>query len=297
MSTRGNAVGYLRAPYLTALAIGLLPTPGMAEAPAESDILCPTLTVAAFTSAVQNRVPLSELTEAPVNLSELFFYTAVTNGEGTELHHRWSYNNTRVADVSLEVGSDFWRTWSSKSFANLALEPGGQWQVDVTTASGCTLGQWTLTLVEADISSGFIEAQPAMQPEETNTPVPSTPAPPHNSPVDLQEIYAAIKELLELGDSSGARRAIKLARERTLNPDQLEELDALETDSNAFARLSQLIRQRDIAGARQLLAQLMISVPQSSPVYSALQSRRELLEQLGATSDSHEGFQSVANNP
>lgn len=280
---------------LTVAAAIVAPVLGSAETAQSSDEACPILTAATFTAAVEDRQPVSELTQAPVSLEELLFYTAVTDGKGSELHHRWSYNNELVADVSLSIGSDFWRTWSSKSFANLAVEAGGQWQVAVTTESGCQLGQWTLDLVDAD-SAGEPVASQTTTVEVTAVAPPSPPKRHNDSPVDLQENYTAIEELLELGDTSGARRAIKLARERTNNPDQLAELEALENDNEAFAQLSKLIRQRDIAGARQLLDQLMISVSENSPVYPALKSRRQLLEQLGGTAEGSEGFQAAATN-
>ena len=101
-----------------------------------------------FTAAVEDRQPVSELTQAPVSLEELLFYTAVTDGKGSELHHRWSYNNELVADV-IEHRFRFLANLVFQSFANLAVEAGGQWRVAVTTESGCQLGQWTLDLVDA----------------------------------------------------------------------------------------------------------------------------------------------------
>ena len=76
------------------------------------------------------------------------------------------------------------------------------------------------------------------------------------------------------------RLAIRRARELTSNPGQLEALATLAADNEAFAQLDKLIRQRDVQGARELMQTLTISIATDSPVYPALQSRRQLLERL-----------------
>lgn len=122
--------------------------PALAFAETSSETRCPTLVSAAFTSEVEEREPLFTLETAPLSINELLFFTAIQDGNGEQLHHIWSYNGETIADVPLAVGSDYWRTWSSKSFAGLDLAPGGQWQVEVTTKTGCQLGTWSLTLTD-----------------------------------------------------------------------------------------------------------------------------------------------------
>lgn len=124
---------------------GLL-IPALVFAETTADRLCPTLVSAAFTVEVDEREPVTTLQTAPLSTNELLFFTAIQDGNGEQLHHIWSYNGNPITDVPLAVGSDYWRTWSSKSFAGLDLAPGGQWQVKVSTESGCQLGTWTLTL-------------------------------------------------------------------------------------------------------------------------------------------------------
>lgn len=255
----------------------LLPTLAIAETAAETP--CPTLISAAFTSEVEEREPVSNLESAPLSINELLFFTAIQDGNGAQLHHLWSYNGDPIVDVPLAVGSDYWRTWSSKSFAGLDLAPGGQWQVEVTTESGCRLGTWSLTLTDEGTISQPADQQASPQPAQQSprkAPVEKATA----APVDLSENYAAIRQLLELGDMRAVRLAIRRARELTSNPGQLEALATLAADNEAFAQLDKLIRQRDVQGARELMQTLTISIATDSPVYPALQSRRQLLERL-----------------
>ncbi len=247
---------------------GLL-IPALAFAETATDNSCPTLVSAAFTTAVEEREPLAQLTTAPLSVNELLFFTAIQDGNGEQLHHTWSYNGEPIVDVPLAVGSDYWRTWSSKTFAGLDLAVGGQWQVQVSTQSGCQLGTWTLTLSEDGAAS-------QMAPAHARPPAPSGHAEPESadpSPVDLSENYAVIRQLLDLGDTRAAKVAIRRARQLTANPQQLAELDTLAADNEAFAQLDKLIRQRDVHGARELMQTLVISISPDSPVYPALQSR------------------------
>ena len=261
---------------------GLL-IPALAFAETATDNSCPTLVSAAFTTAVEEREPLAQLTTAPLSVNELLFFTAIQNGNGEQLHHTWSYNGEPIVDVPLAVGSDYWRTWSSKTFAGLDLAPGGQWQVNVSTESGCELGNWTLTLTDdnaATQSPAPAASTPPASEKTSETPLKTPPEKAKGDAVDLSENYAVIRQLLDLGDTRAAKVAIRRARQLTANPQQLAELDTLAADNEAFAQLDKLIRQRDVHGARELMQTLVISISPDSPVYPALQSRHRLLKRL-----------------
>ena len=253
--------------------------PVLAIAQTESQPACPTLARASFTTAVENREPTHTVSQVPADTDELFFYTEVHNGSNQTLYHHWSLNGESFVDVTLEIGSDFWRTWSSKTLIGLGMQAGDVWAVSVTGAQGCELGQWQVALIGAEKN------------QATPTPRRTTPSAPAEEPkktqqrdsttaVDLSANFMAIEELLNLGDSRGARSAIKRARALTHNTKQLAELDKMKQDNQAFAELNQLIRQRSTPHARQALQALMVSVPPDSPVYPALQSRHKLLNQL-----------------
>ena len=261
---------------------GLL-IPALAFAETATDNSCPTLVSAAFTTAVEKREPLAQLTTAPLSVDELLFFTAIQDGNGEQLHHTWSYNGEPIVDVPLAVSSDYWRTWSSKTFAGLDLAAGGQWQVNVSTESGCELGSWTLTLSDdnaATQSPAPAASTPPASEKTSETPLKTPPEKAKGDAVDLSENYAVIRQLLDLGDTRAAKVAIRRARQLTANPEQQAELDTLAADNEAFAQLDKLIRQRDVHGARELMQTLVISISPDSPVYPALQSRHRLLNRL-----------------
>lgn len=259
--------------------------PVLASAQTESRPACPTLARASFTTAVENREPTDEISQAPADTAELFFYTEVHDGSDQTLYHHWSLNGEPFVDVTLEIGSDFWRTWSSKTLTGLGMKAGDTWAVSVTGAQGCELGQWQVSLTTSGKATAVTETRntPAAATEEKPSPAQNnTGNPGHDDTalVDLSANFMAIEELLNLGDTRGARSAIKRARALTGNAQQLAELDQMDKDNQAFAELNQLIRQRDIPAARQKLQELMVSVPAESPVYPALQGRHKLLDQL-----------------
>ena len=261
---------------------GLL-IPALAFAETATDNACPTLVSAAFTTAVEEREPLAQLTTAPLSVDELLFFTAIQDGNGEQLHHTWSYNGEPIVDVPLAVSSDYWRTWSSKTFAGLDLAAGGKWQVNVSTESGCELGSWTLTLSddgEATESPAPAASSPPALKKTSETPPKAPPEKAKSDAVDLSENYAVIRQLLDLGDTRAVKVAIRRARALTANPEQQAELDTLAADNEAFAQLDKLIRQRDVNGARELMQTLVISISPDSPVYPALQSRHRLLNRL-----------------
>ena len=69
-----------------------------------------------------------------------YLWMRVVDGEGETITVRWA-NGDQVYDVTLDIGSNSWRTWSSK-----VLHIPGEWIVTVTDASGTTLHQATLTV-------------------------------------------------------------------------------------------------------------------------------------------------------
>lgn len=84
--------------------------------------------------AIQDREPVEPLGESiPRSVRQLYFFTEVANGAGHRLHHRWYYGDILMADIALPIGSDRYRTWSSKR-----LSPAwqGRWRIDVTDEKG-----------------------------------------------------------------------------------------------------------------------------------------------------------------
>ena len=61
----------------------------------------------------------------------LYFFTEVEAMKGQSLRHRWYFRDELVADVPLAIGSDRWRTHSSKRIAPFMI---GHWRVEAVTA-------------------------------------------------------------------------------------------------------------------------------------------------------------------
>ena len=69
-----------------------------------------------------------------------YLWMRVADGEGETITVTWATDGQSF-DVPLPVGSNSWRTWSSKK-----LHVAGEWTVTVTDSAGTTLHQATLTV-------------------------------------------------------------------------------------------------------------------------------------------------------
>ena len=82
---------------------------------------------------------ITEETNAFALNETAYLWMRVVGGNGEAVTVTWS-NGDQAFDVLLSIGSDSWRTWSSK-----ILHLPGEWTVTVTDAAGATLHQSTLT--------------------------------------------------------------------------------------------------------------------------------------------------------
>lgn len=86
---------------------------------------------AIITEAIENREPVNDLTNTNVstNIKKLYLFTEVIGKANSMVTHRWFLNGKLEAEVVLKVGSNRWRTYSSKSL----YSPNhlGNWQVEV----------------------------------------------------------------------------------------------------------------------------------------------------------------------
>ncbi|UCD68545.1 MAG: DUF2914 domain-containing protein [Betaproteobacteria bacterium] len=69
-----------------------------------------------------------------------YVWMRVVGGNGESVKVTWS-NGDQSFDVVLSIGSDSWRTWSSK-----ILHLAGEWTVSVTDAAGVTIYRSTLNV-------------------------------------------------------------------------------------------------------------------------------------------------------
>ncbi|MCY7296255.1 DUF2914 domain-containing protein [Alteromonas sp. a30] len=85
-----------------------------------------------LTSAIEAREPTDDLTDfvqgKAGEITTVYFFNHVTKMNGQTVVHKWFLNGEEKAVVQLPIGSDNWRTYSSKRL-NSVLQ--GQWEVQV----------------------------------------------------------------------------------------------------------------------------------------------------------------------
>lgn len=96
---------------------------------------------AQFTSAIADREPVDAVETVSTSDGRVRFFTELHDLTGRQVIHRWEHAGQVMAEVTIEVGADRWRAWSSK---RLLPAWTGQWQVSVVTADGENLGTWTV---------------------------------------------------------------------------------------------------------------------------------------------------------
>jgi hypothetical protein len=83
-------------------------------------------------SGINDREPIDNLgtnVEAlSGELKKVYFFTQISDMENQQVTHRWLYQGEEKAAVTLNIGSNNWRTYSSK---NIPSNWAGQWQVQV----------------------------------------------------------------------------------------------------------------------------------------------------------------------
>jgi len=104
----------------------------------------------AFTTAIENKEPVSELKTIANDVGRVYFFTELSGLKGNTIIHRWEHNNETLAEISFEIGADRWRTWSSK---NIVPSWTGVWTVSVLDEGGNIIDQSTFEYVEAEIEA------------------------------------------------------------------------------------------------------------------------------------------------
>ncbi|NRA82550.1 MAG: DUF2914 domain-containing protein [Gammaproteobacteria bacterium] len=93
---------------------------------------------AILTTSIIDREPKDDLGIIIKDLgrSKIYFFNEVINMNNQVIYHRWRFNNKVVATVKLSIGSDRWRTYSSKT---LNQSMSGKWVIDVVNEAGTLL--------------------------------------------------------------------------------------------------------------------------------------------------------------
>ena len=98
---------------------------------------------AVFTTSLIEREPANDLESVPYGEKMVYFFTEILNANATNVTHLWTYNDIEIARVKLSVGSDNWRTWSSKQIWHLTP---GNIKVQVLDADDLILAEKVLTI-------------------------------------------------------------------------------------------------------------------------------------------------------
>jgi hypothetical protein len=82
--------------------------------------------------SIEQREPIGDytgnVTVKAGELKKVFFFTQITDLANTQITHRWFYQGQEKAVVTLNIGSENWRTYSSKMIPSYWS---GAWQVQV----------------------------------------------------------------------------------------------------------------------------------------------------------------------
>ena len=96
---------------------------------------------AVLTRAVNKREPTNVFT-SDVRLSQfqdsLSFFSELKGLQGQQVTHVWSFEGESMAEITLDVTSSRYRTYSTKSIMNTQM---GHWRVDVIDGQGNLIAQ------------------------------------------------------------------------------------------------------------------------------------------------------------
>mgnify|MGYP000719030459 CR=1 FL=1 len=98
---------------------------------------------AVISSAIENREPVDNLSQIGADINKVYFFTEITNKANTMITHRWFLNGRLEAEVVLKIGSDRWRTYSSKNLVPTMHT--GDWQVEVVDETNKMIGSATFS--------------------------------------------------------------------------------------------------------------------------------------------------------
>jgi hypothetical protein len=122
------------------------PSVDAAEAPAPTAAPGGSVERSAVTSLVFDLEPQDALEKVASDRGKIFYFTEVRDLSGGSVLHRWEHDGAVMAEVSFEIGSPRWRTYSSKDIDPSRL---GSWSVSTVDASGRVLDTREFEVVEA----------------------------------------------------------------------------------------------------------------------------------------------------
>jgi hypothetical protein len=82
---------------------------------------------------IKNRMPAGVDTSFPTSAQRVFVWSKIHAQQiPSKIRHIYYFDGQKISEVTLDVRSTYWRTWSSKDISNNRYQ--GEWRVDITSA-------------------------------------------------------------------------------------------------------------------------------------------------------------------
>lgn len=102
---------------------------------------------AVLTSGMANREPVDALGHTYQHSGEAYdrltFFTQIMNHDGRAVNHRWYRNGELDSEVTLAIGSDSWRTYSTRQISYMST---GDWSIRVVNDRGDELVRYSFSV-------------------------------------------------------------------------------------------------------------------------------------------------------
>jgi hypothetical protein len=100
---------------------------------------------AAICRAIENRMPAGIDRVFTTSAGKIYVWTKIEATQvPSKIHHIYYFDGEKLSDVSLDVRSAHWRTWSSKTIDSPRYR--GEWRVDIATSNGDILRRLYFTV-------------------------------------------------------------------------------------------------------------------------------------------------------
>jgi transcriptional regulator with XRE-family HTH domain len=104
----------------------------------ESTAVMLNVSQATVCSEIKNRMPAGVDTSFPISIQRIYVWNEIKADQiPTKIRHIYFFNGQIVSDVTLDVRSAYWRTWSSKRISRGSDR--GDWRVDIASTDGKVL--------------------------------------------------------------------------------------------------------------------------------------------------------------
>lgn len=96
----------------------------------------PSVLESAICHGIEDRLPVAEADTFEADVDRIFCWTRISGAAGANVVHAWIHDGVTRARVELAIGSEDWRTYSSKRILPAWT---GDWEVKVLTHDGAVL--------------------------------------------------------------------------------------------------------------------------------------------------------------